>query len=115
MVLKNASQGVSNAAVAGEGGEGELITMDISNVANLANPEAAILESKNIAVEGLDDEAFARKIEEALRAQPGVKEVRLDKDGGILSITFDTRQTNFPDLHDLILKSGYRPSRSIDE
>jgi len=89
--------------------------MDISNVANLANPEAAILESKNIAVEGLDDEAFARRIEEALRAQPGVKEVRLEKARGILSITFDTRQTNFPDLHDLILKSGYRPSRSIEE
>jgi cation transport ATPase len=89
--------------------------MDISNVANLANPEAAILESKNIAVEGLDGEAFARRIEEALRAQPGVKEVRLEKARGILSITFDTRQTNFPDLHDLILKSGYRPSRSIEE
>ena len=89
--------------------------MDISNVANLANPEAAILESKNIAVEGLNNDAFARRIEETLRAQPGVKDVRLDRAGGILSVTFDTRQTNLPDLHDFILESGYRPRRSLDE
>jgi len=30
-------------------------------------------------------------------------------------ITFDARKTHAPDLHDAILKSGYKPSPFADE
>jgi copper chaperone CopZ len=88
--------------------------MDIANVANLANPEAAVLETKNIAIEGLTDQGV-RNLEEALRGKPGVKQVLVDRVGGIASITFDTRKTNFPEIHDTLLESGYRPGRTAAE
>ena len=88
--------------------------MDIANVANLPNPEAAVLDTKNIAIEGLSEQGL-RTVEEALSAKLGVKEVHVDRDRGIASVTFDTRQTNFPDIHDTLLESGYRPGRSAAE
>ena len=89
--------------------------MDITNVANLANPDAAIMETKNIAIEGMTDDECVRKIEKALNENPGIKELRLDRRSGIASITFDTRQTDFPEIHDALLKSGYRPPRTLPE
>ena len=89
--------------------------MDITNIANPANPEALILETKHIAIDGVKDEQGLRAIEKALRDKPGVREVRVDRGRSIASVTFDTRETNFPDIHDLILESGYRPPRSLPE
>ncbi len=87
--------------------------MDITNIANLPNPEAAILETKNIALDGITGEQPVRAIEEALRSTPGVVEVHIDRERRIASVTFDTRHTNFPELHEVLLRSGYRPSRSV--
>ena len=56
-----------------------------------------------------------KKIEHALQGKPGIKEVRIDPVTGIVSVTFDTRQTNLPEIHDLLLSSGYRPTRSVPE
>jgi len=85
--------------------------MDMTIVANL--PEAE-LETKNLAINAASDESL-RRIEEALRNERGVKEVKVDRENGIASVTFDTRETNLPELHDALLKSGYRPSRSLAE
>jgi len=88
--------------------------MDIANVANLANPEAAVLDTKNIAIEGLTEQGL-RRVEEALRGKLGVKEVKVDREHGMASVTFDTRETNFPEIHDTLLQSGYRPGRTAPE
>jgi len=88
--------------------------MDIANVANLADPEAAILETKNIAIEGLTKQGLKR-VDEALRGKFGVREVTVDRERGMASVTFDTRETNFPDIHDTLLESGYRPGRTAAE
>ncbi len=89
--------------------------MDLTNVANLADPEAATLETKNIAIDGMTREEWVRTIEKSLRGKPGIREVRVDPKHAIASVTFDRRQTNFPDIHDLLLESGYRPKRSLSE
>ena len=89
--------------------------MDIKNVANLAHPEAAVLETKSIAIAGMSRQDALKKIEHALQGKPGIKEVRIDPVTGIVSVTFDTRQTNLPEIHDLLLSSGYRPTRSVPE
>ena len=89
--------------------------MDITNLANLPNPEAAIFETKNIGIEGTTRAESVRAIVGALRAKPGVKEVRVDVESGIASVTFDTSETNFPEIHDTLLTSGYRPTRTVRE
>ena len=89
--------------------------MDIANIANLPNPEAAILETKNIAIEKMANRETLNRIENSLRGIHGVKEVRFDPDLGIASVTFDNRETNFPEIHDTLLDSGYRPRRTLAE
>ena len=89
--------------------------MDITNIANLRNPEAAILETKKIGIDGLTHAECARTIEEALRGHRGVKEVHIDPTIGMAYVTFDTRETNFPEIHDILLESGYRAARSAPE
>ena len=49
-----------------------------------------------------------RKLEKALRAKDGVKEVRVDGIAGRATVTFDRTKTNIPELHEVIAKSGYR-------
>ena len=88
--------------------------MDITNVANLTNEEAAVLETKNIGIEGMTRECV-RLIEKALRGKPGVRDVHVDPSRGIASVTFDRRQTSFPEIHDAILESGYPAKRTVPE
>src|SRR5437764_1433922 len=52
----------------------ESVFMDITNVANLADPEAATLETKNIAIDGMTREEWVRTIEKSLRGKPGIRE-----------------------------------------
>lgn len=39
----------------------------------------------------------------------GVEDVTVDLENERIVITYDARKTHPPDLHDAILKSGYRP------
>jgi len=39
----------------------------------------------------------------------GVTDVRVDRQAALATVTFDTTKTHMPDLHDALLKSGYRP------
>ena len=41
-----------------------------------------------------------------------VKEVRVDRAAAKATVTFDTTQTNIPELRDTLLSSGYRPTRT---
>ena len=66
------------------------------------------LETREIKIAGMGCENCVRKLERALRAKEGVKEVRVDGIAGRATVTFDHTQTNLSELHEVIAKSGYR-------
>jgi copper chaperone CopZ len=51
-----------------------------------------------------------KRVEKALRSQPGVKDVKVDRAAALATVTFDLRETNVPALHEAILRSGYKPA-----
>jgi copper chaperone CopZ len=69
-----------------------------------------ILETIEIATEGEDCDECVRKLREPLMRINGVKDVRVDTKRERVIVTFDARKTHVPDLHDAILKSGYKPA-----
>jgi len=79
------------------------------------NPDRAdhaILETIEIATEGEDCDECVRKLRKPLMRIKGVRKVDLGRERVI--VTFDARKTHTPDLHDAILKSGYKPARFPD-
>ena len=81
------------------------------------NPERAdhpILETIEIATEGEDCDECVRKLRGPLLRIAGVKEVRVNTARERVIVTFDARKTHAPDLHDAILKSGYKPAPIAD-
>jgi P-type Cu+ transporter len=87
------------------------------NPADPHNPERAdhpILETIEIATEGEDCNECVRKLREPLMRIPGVQSVKVDLARERVIVTFDARKTHAPDLHDAILKSGYKPAPIAD-
>ena len=81
------------------------------------NPEHAdhpILETIEIATEGEDCDECVRKLREPLLGIPGVQKVHVETARERVIVTFDARKTHAPDLHDAILKSGYKPAPVAD-
>jgi copper chaperone CopZ len=81
------------------------------------NPERAdhaVLETVEIATEGEDCEECVRKLSKPLLKLRGVCEVKVDPEHARVVVTFDARKTHAPDLHDAILKSGYKPAARTD-
>jgi Cu+-exporting ATPase len=70
----------------------------------------AILEKIEIATEGEDCDACVRKLRPVLTKINGVQKVDVDLARERVIVTFDARKTHAPDLHDAILKSGYKPA-----
>jgi Cu+-exporting ATPase len=66
------------------------------------------LETCQIRVAGMGCENCVRKLERALSATEGVKEVRVDGIAGRATVTFDRARTNLTALEEVIAKSGYR-------
>jgi len=73
-----------------------------------------ILETIEIATEGEDCDECVRKLRPGLKNIPGVKDVKVDLPDERVIVTFDPRKTHPPDLHDAILKSGYKPAPVAD-
>ncbi|MEY2495098.1 MAG: P-type Cu+ transporter [Verrucomicrobiota bacterium] len=81
------------------------------------NPERAdhpILETIEIATEGEDCDECVRKLRGPLLRIPGVQDVKVNTATERVIVTFDARKTHAPDLHDAILKSGYKPAPIAD-
>ena len=81
------------------------------------SPESAdhaILETIEIATEGEDCDECVRKLRPVLKNIPGVRDVKVDLPHERVIVTFDPRKTHPPDLHDVILKSGYKPGPVAD-
>lgn len=71
---------------------------------------AGVLETHEIGIDGMTCDNCVRRVEKALRGVVGVKDVRIDRSAALATVTFDTTKTHIPELHDALLKSGYRPS-----
>ncbi len=73
-----------------------------------------VLEKIEIATEGEDCDECVRKLRPVLMKIPGVRDASVDLNRERVIVTFDARKTHPPDLHDAILKSGYKPAPTAD-
>ena len=95
--------------------------MDETNTVNTerppANPEVGMntMVTKQIAIEGMTCDNCVHTVERAFRGHRGVKNVQVDRQNAIATVTFDSTQTDIPELHDTLLKAGYRPTRTAAE
>jgi len=69
-----------------------------------------VIETIEIATEGEDCDECVRKLRPVLMKIPGVQSVDVDLARERVIVKFDARKTHPPDLHDAILKSGYKPA-----
>jgi copper chaperone CopZ len=73
-----------------------------------------VWERIDIATEGNDCDECVRALRESLMKIKGVREVIADPKSENVWVTFDARKTHPPDLHDAILRSGYKPASTAD-
>jgi Cu+-exporting ATPase len=78
-------------------------------VPHSAENKEELLETKTIGISGMTCAECVKKIERAFRGKRGVKNVQVNRDDATATITYDESQTNLPELHDVLLKSGYKP------
>jgi copper chaperone CopZ len=76
--------------------------------------DGEVLEKIVIATEGEDCDECVRKLRAPLCKIAGVKDVKVETNRERVIVTFDARKTHAPDLHDAILRSGYKPGRFAD-
>jgi copper chaperone CopZ len=81
---------------------------------NLESSDRPVLERIAIATEGEDCDECVRKLREPLMRISGVRDVRVNTKRERVIVTFDARKTHPPDLHDAILRSGYKPGAFAD-
>ena len=89
--------------------------MDETNTINLEHPDVAFHETKVMAIDGMTCDRCVQKIEKALRDKKGIVNFRIDKEDKIVTVTFDSREIKFPDIHDILLKHGYRATSKVEE
>ncbi|HEV3392602.1 MAG TPA: heavy metal-associated domain-containing protein [Chthoniobacterales bacterium] len=73
-----------------------------------------VIETIEIATEGEDCDECVRKLRPVLMKITGVQDVTVDLKRERVIVKFDARKTHAPDLHDAILKSGYKPALVAD-
>ena len=88
--------------------------MEPSDPHNPERADHAIVETIEIATEGEDCDQCVRKLRPVLMKISGVKDVIVDLARDRVAVTFDARKTHAPDLHDAILKSGYKPAPAVE-
>ena len=84
--------------------------VDPSDPFNPAPGAGPVLETIVIATEGEDCDECVRKLSAPLLDINGVCNVVADPQKARVVVTFDARKVHAPDLHDAILKSGYKPA-----
>lgn len=71
---------------------------------------ASVFETHDIGIAGMICDNCVRKVETALRGVNGVKDVHVDRQAALATVTFDTTKTDLPELHDALIRSGYKPT-----
>ena len=92
----------------------KLDELDPSDPFNPERADHAVAETIEIATEGEDCDACVRKLYPVLTKIPGVLDVWVDLPDERVRVKFDARKVHAPDLHDAILKSGYKPAEVAD-
>jgi copper chaperone CopZ len=93
----------------------EIGMMDPSDPHNLHDTaDHEVLETIDIATEGNDCDECVRRLREPLLHVKGVKQVKADPAMERVRVIFDARKTHAPELHDVILRSGYKPAPTAD-
>ena len=82
--------------------------MDPANPHDLRPDDQPVLETLRIAISGQHDEHDAKRVEEALRATPGVNDVKMQLGEGVVEVKYDARHIHADALHDAVLKSGHK-------
>jgi len=72
------------------------------------------METIEIGTEGDNHNEAVRKLRGPLMNVKGVHDVKVDLEHERVIVTFDARKTHPPDLHDAILKSGYKPGTKAE-
>jgi copper chaperone CopZ len=88
--------------------------LEPSDPFNLERADHAVVETIEIATAGEDCDACVRKLRPVLTKTPGVLDVIVDLPDERVIVKFDARKVHAPDLHDAILKSGYKPAPVAD-
>ena len=81
---------------------------------NTERADHAIIETIEIATAGEDCDECVRKLRPVLMKVNGVQDVVVDLPDERVVVKFDARKAHAPDLHDAILKSGYKPAAEAD-
>ena len=68
------------------------------------------LETQEIGIKGMTCKRCAKTIKRALLTKNGVKQVYVDRDKGVASVTYDPGLTDLPTLQQIILRKGYFPA-----
>ena len=68
------------------------------------------LETHDIGIDGMTCDKCVQTVEKALHGVIGVTKVQVNRAKALATVTFDSVKTHIPELHDALLKSGYRPS-----
>jgi copper chaperone CopZ len=84
--------------------------MDKTNTERARDPGEQYFETKQIAIDGMTCDNCVRTVERALRDTRGVTDVQVDRENALATVTFDTRATDIPALHDALMRHGYRPT-----
>jgi copper chaperone CopZ len=71
---------------------------------------AKALETRRIGIKGMTSKRCERTVKKALLTKSGVKEVYINREDGVATITFDPSQTDIPSLQQVILRKGYFPN-----
>ncbi len=69
-----------------------------------------VLETIQIATEGNDCRECVERIREPLMRVNGVQDVKVDEDVQAVFVTFDARKIQNAEVHEAILRTGYKPA-----
>lgn len=72
------------------------------------------LETRRIRIKGMTSKNCGRTIKKALLTKNGVKEVNIDRQEGVATISFDPTQTDVTTLSGVIQRKGYFPDGGED-
>ena len=83
--------------------------MDPADPHNLHDTaDHAILQTIQIATAGNHSEAAIKQLRDPLMMIEGVADVKVDTTAELVTISYDARRTNPPEIHEAILQSGYK-------
>ncbi len=67
------------------------------------------LEKRRIGIKGMAGKAHELTIKKALLSKAGVREVYINREEGVVTVSFDPTQTDDASLHEVIMRKGFFP------